>query len=90
MRLRPREVLPINADVETMSAEEIKDFHHDQHGALEIHYYSHILTHAGPFAVQLLTSIVEQLEPLTSERDRARLEVLRRTLTWQQTIGRMK
>ena len=86
----PREVLPINADVETMSDEEVKGFHHDRRGALEIHYYSHILTHAGPFGVQLLTAIVEQLERLTSERERARLEVLRRTLTWQQTIGRMK
>lgn len=86
----PREVLPINADVETMTEDAVKAFHHDRNGALEIHYYAHILTHAGPFAVQLLTEIVEQLERLTSERDRARLEVLRRTLTWQQTIGRMK
>lgn len=86
----PREVLPINADVETMSEDEIRGFHHDRSGTLEIHYYSHILTHAGAFAVQLLTEIVEQLEKLTNDRERARLEVLRRTLTWQQTIGRMK
>jgi hypothetical protein len=86
----PREVVPINAEVETMTEEEIRAFHHDAHGGLEVHYYSHILTHAGPFAVQLLASILEQLEQLTSDRDRARLEVLRRTISWQQTIGRLR
>ena len=40
------------------------------------------MTHAGPFAFQLLSTILEQLEPLTVEREQARLEVLRRTLAW--------
>jgi hypothetical protein len=86
----PREVLPINSEVETMTAEEVRDFHHNAAGRLEIHYYSHITTHAGPFAFQLLATIVEQLEALTTERERARLAVLRRTLAWQQTLGQMK
>jgi hypothetical protein len=86
----PREVLPINADVETMTDDEVRAFHHDERGALEIHYYSHIITHAGPFAFQLLSAIIEQLAPLTTDAERARLEVLRRTLVWQQTVGRMQ
>jgi hypothetical protein len=86
----PREVLPINADVETMSAEEVKAFHHNERGELDLRYYTHITTHAGDFTFQLLSAIVEQLETLTSERERARLQVLRRTLAWQQTIGKMK
>jgi hypothetical protein len=86
----PREVLPINADVETMTDDEVRAFHHNERGALEVHYYSHVTTHAGPFAFQLLSAIVEQLEPLTTERERARLEVLRKTLAWQQTVGKMK
>jgi hypothetical protein len=86
----PREVLPINADVETLGDDEVRAFHHDARGTLELRYYAHVTTHAGPFAYQLLASIVDQLEPLTSERERARLQVLRRTLAWQQTVGGMR
>lgn len=86
----PREVLPINSDVETMAEEEIREFHHDPAGALQMHYYTHITTHTGSFAFQLLSTIVDQLDHLTTERERAKLHVLRRSLAWQQTIGRMK
>lgn len=86
----PREVLPINADVETLSAAEVGAFHRCAQGALELKYYSHVTTHAGYFTFQLLSSIVEQLESLAQERDRARLQVLRKTLAWQQTMANMK
>ena len=86
----PREVLPINTDVETVMDDEVRAFHHNERGALEIHYYSHVMTHAGAFAFQLLSTILEQLEPLTTEREQARLEVLRRALAWQQTVGSMR
>ena len=86
----PREVIPINSDVETMDDDDVHAFHHNRTGAMQVHYYSHITTHAGSFAFQLLTVIVDQLERLTTERERAKLDVLRRTLTWQQTVGRMK
>ncbi|HEX4948710.1 MAG TPA: hypothetical protein VFZ34_18685 [Blastocatellia bacterium] len=86
----PREVLPINANVEQMSDEEIRAFHHTANGAIEVHYYAHITTHAGLFAFALLTEIANQLEALTTESERARLSVLRRTLAWQQTMGRLK
>jgi hypothetical protein len=85
----PREVLPINADVEQMSADEVRAFHHAADGALEFHYYAHVVTHAGLFASPLLEAVVGQLEQLTSEREQARLAVLRRTLAWQQTVGKI-
>ncbi len=86
----PREVLPINANVEQMNAEEIRAFHHTTAGAVEVHYYTHITTHAGNFAFALLTEIANQLESLTTESERARLSVLRRTLAWQQTMGKLR
>lgn len=86
----PREVLPINAEVETMTADEVRAFHQNDSGQTEIHYYPHILTHAGLFAYQLLSTIITQLESLTTGVERARLSVLRRTLAWQQTMERMR
>src|SRR5262249_30602092 len=86
----PRVVLPIHSHVETMSAAEVRAFHHDGNGALRAHYYSHVTTHAGLFAFQLLSAIVDQLDQLANDRDRARLDVLKKTLAWQQTIGKMR
>lgn len=89
----PRVVLPINSHVETMSDAEVRAFHYDGRGAdgaLQAHYYSHVTIHAKQFAFQLLSAIVDQLDRLADERDRARLNVLRRTLTWQRTIGSMR
>jgi hypothetical protein len=88
----PRVVLPINSHVETMSNDEVRAFHYggrDGSGALQTHYYSHVMTHAGLFAFQLLSAIVDQLESLADHQDRARLDVLRKTLAWRQTIGKM-
>jgi hypothetical protein len=85
----PRVVLPINSHVETMSDDEVRAFHYGGSGALRTHYYSHVMTHAGLFAFQLLSAIVDQLERLGDEHDRARLDVLRKTLAWRQTIGKM-
>jgi hypothetical protein len=88
----PRVVLPINSHVETMSDDEVRAFHYgarDGTGALQAHYYSHVMIHAGLFAFQLLSAIVDQLERLADDQDRARLEVLKKTLAWRQTIGKM-
>ncbi len=89
----PRVVLPINSHVETMSDAEVRAFHYDGRGGsggLQAYYYSHVTIHAKQFAFQLLSAIVDQLDQLADERDRARLSVLRRTLTWQRTIGSMR
>jgi hypothetical protein len=86
----PPTVLPINSEVEAMTDEEVRAFHHDRSGSLQIQYFSQIMTHAGAFADQLLRVIADRLEGLTTEKERARLIVLRRSLVWQQTIGRMR
>ena len=85
----PRVVLPINSHVETMSDDEVRAFHYGGNGGLQAHYYSHVMTHAGLFAFQLLSAIVDQLERLADDPDRARLDVLRKTMAWRQTIGKM-
>ena len=86
----PRVVLPINSHIETMTGDEVRAFHVDENGAVQLAYYSHVTTHAGLFAFQLMTAILDQLETLTDERERSRLVVLRKTLLWQQTIGKMR
>ena len=86
----PREVLPLNADVETLSDEEVCAFHHSPGNSLELKYYNHVTTHAGYFTFQLLATIVDQLEELCDERDQARLQVLRKSLAWQQTMATMR
>jgi hypothetical protein len=89
----PRVVLPIHSEVESMMDSEVRAFHYGgsgEGGALQAHYYSHVTIHAGLFAFQLLSAIVEQLDRLANDRDRARLDVLKKTLAWQQTIGRMR
>jgi hypothetical protein len=86
----PPMVLPINSEVEAMTDEEVRTFHHDRSGSLQIQYFSQIMTHAGAFADQLLRVIADRLEGLTTEKERARLIVLRRSLVWQQTVGRMR
>ena len=86
----PRVVLPINSEVETMSDEEVLAFHRDAQGTLQLGYYAQVTTHAGMFAFQVMTAVLDQLGGLCSENDRARLAVLRKSLTWQQTIGMMR
>lgn len=85
----PREVLPVNATVETLDDEKLCAFHHP-HSALELSYYPHVTTHAGYFAFALLNEIADQLERLTDKPNQARLQVLRRSLQWQQTMGTMR
>jgi hypothetical protein len=63
----PREVVPINANVEQMTDDEIRAFHHTSDGAVEVHYYTHVTTHAGNFAFALLNEVANQLEALTTE-----------------------
>jgi hypothetical protein len=86
----PRVVLPINSHVETMDEAAVLVFHHDGNGALHLAYYPHVATHAGQFAFPLLSAIVDQLDRLANDRDRARLSVLKKSLEWQQTIGKMR
>lgn len=82
----PRRVVPAGQDVRTLDGPEIAAFH-SEGGELRIHYFSQIVTHAGQFSVPLLESIIERLGPACADADRKRLQVLRRTLLWQRTVG---
>ena len=84
-------MLPINS-VETMSDDEVRAFHYGRRqGAGRAADALLLARHDArrPFAFQLLSAIVDQLERLADDQDRARLEVLRKTLAWRQTIGKM-
>lgn len=83
----PRMVLPINSQVEAMATDEVREFHLDAAGAVQLGYYAHLTTHARDFAFQLLDAVATQLEQLLDDRERARLSVLRRTLSWQHTVS---
>lgn len=85
----PREVLPVNAVVETLDDNAVRAFHH-RGNALELSYYPHVTTHAGFFAFALLNEIADQLSGLTDEPNQARLQVLRKSLQWQQTMSTMR
>jgi hypothetical protein len=86
----PRSVIPVNQDVYRLSDEEVRKFHTDADGHVQLHYYSQILTHAGPFSVSLIEAIVEQLEGACTPEDRQRLCVLKGALMWQRTVGGMR
>lgn len=86
----PRRVIPVNQDVYRLSDEDVRRFHLDDGGRVQLHYYSQIITHAGPFAVPLIESILEQLEPACAPDERQRLCVLKQALGWQRTMGGMR
>lgn len=86
----PRRVVPVNQDIYRLSDEEVQKFHADAEGRAQLHYYSQIITHAGPFSVPLIEAILEQLEPMCTAEDRQRLCVLRGALMWQRTVGGMR
>jgi hypothetical protein len=86
----PRRVVPVNQDIYRLSDEEVLKFHTDEDGRVQLHYYSQIITHAGPFSVSLIEAILEQLESACAPEDRQRLCVLKGALMWQRTVGGMR
>lgn len=86
----PRRVIPVNQDVYRMPDEEMHKFHRDGDGTVQLHYYSQIIAHAGPFGVPLIEAIIEQLEPACGAQEWQRLCVLKQTLVWQRTVGGMR
>ena len=83
----PRRVIPVNQDIYRLTDEDVKSFHMDAQGHVHLHYYSQIVTHAGPFSASLIEAIIEQLEPACEPEDRQRLCVLKQALVWQRTVG---
>lgn len=86
----PRRIVPAGQEVSSMAPDGVKQFHIDENGSTQLHYYSQIVAHAGNFAVPLLESIIDALLPGCSDADRLRLGLLKQTLTWQRTMGGMR
>jgi hypothetical protein len=86
----PRRVIPVNQEVYRLADEDVLRFHRGTSGGVHLHYYSQIITHAGPFSVPLIEAIIEQLEPACEEEERQRLCVLKQALIWQRTVGGMR
>jgi hypothetical protein len=86
----PRRIVPAGQEVVKLDREYIKRFHMDEKSVMQIHYYSQVVNHAGPIAVSLLESIIDQLTPDCTEADRQRLGVLKQSLGWQRTMGGMR
>ena len=86
----PRRVIPVNQEVYRLADEDMLRFHRGAGAGVHLHYYSQIITHAGPFSVPLIEAIIEQLEPACEEEERQRLCVLKQALIWQRTVGGMR
>jgi hypothetical protein len=86
----PRRVVPVGQDVHALADEEVFAFHQGAGGAVQLHYFSQALAHAGPFALPLVEAVIDKLEPACDPRERQRLCVLRKSLIWQRTLGGMR
>lgn len=83
----PRRIVPAGQEVFGLDPAGIVRFHSDGNGSVRLHYYSHIVAHAGQFALPLLESIIEQLGPEIPDQETRRLAVLKESLAWQRTLG---
>lgn len=86
----PRRVVPVGQEVYGLSEREVFEFHRGEGGAVQIHYFSQALSHAGAFAVPLVESVIAQLEPACEPAERQRLCVLKKSLVWQRTLGQLR
>ncbi len=86
----PREVVPVGCAVHALSSAEMLKFHRAADEALQLHYYSQVMTHAGAFAVSLLEAIIDQLNPHCAPQEKQRLCVLKKSLAWQRTMGALR
>ena len=86
----PRRVIPVGQDVYAMADSEVQEFHRGEDGSVVLSYFSQVVAHAGAFALPVVEAVISQLEPTASAQDRQRLCVLRRSLTWQRTLGQMR
>ncbi|MDX2096746.1 MAG: hypothetical protein SFW36_03140 [Leptolyngbyaceae cyanobacterium bins.59] len=88
----PRAVVPINTGVSTLTREEIHAFHLTKNDRPQFCYYSHLLRCGGTFASDLLQQVLRELTSsgLFAEPDQRALEILRKELSWKQTMGAIR
>jgi len=83
----PRQIIQPGNYVERLSDENVRKFHTDSSGNMQMHYYSQIVANAGNLAVPLLETIIAFLVKSCPAADRKRFELLSQNLKWQRTIG---
>jgi len=83
----PRHVIPAGTEVEFLEDEDVLRFHGLPDGEPKLGYYSRIVSNSGQFAIPLIESVIDLLEPKLDRGAAARLSVLRDSLNWQATIG---
>ncbi len=83
----PRRVIPVGQDVHSLPDEDMRAFHRNDAGRLQLHYYSQAVAHAGAFAGPLIEAIIAQLEIECAPEEQQRLCVLKKSLVWQRTLG---
>jgi hypothetical protein len=86
----PRRVVPVGQEVFSLADADVFGFHKGAGGAVQLHYFSQALAHAGAFAVPLVEAVIEQLEPACEPAERQRLCVLKKSLVWQRTLGQLR
>ena len=86
----PRRIVPPGQEVERLENDEVRKFHSGANEGVHLHYYSQVIAHAGPFAVPLLDSIIDELCVACTDAERQRLQVLKQSLLWQGTFGGMR
>jgi hypothetical protein len=86
----PRRVVPVGQDVLRMTDDEVFAFHSGADGSVRLHYFSTVVSHAGPLAVPLVEAVIAQLEPACGASERQRLCVLKKSLIWQRTLGQLR
>ena len=86
----PRRVVPVGQEVFSLADAEVFEFHRGANGAVQLHYFSQALAHAGAFAVPLVEAVISQLEPACEPAERQRLCVLKKSLVWQRTLGQLR
>lgn len=88
----PRIVVPVNAQVATMTTEEIYHFHLNEQKRPQFCYYGHLLSSGGIFAKSLTQQVLQELidSGLFNGPDLRALQMLCKELSWKQTMAAMR
>jgi hypothetical protein len=86
----PPRIVPVGRAVTKIDKKRVAEFHADESGRIQLHYYPQVISNARQFSIPLLGSIIDQLCESASDEEIQRLRVLRQSLQWQGTFGAIK
>ncbi len=86
----PPKIVAVGKSVKKIDRDQVVRFHRNGNGQVQLHYYTQVISNARQFAIPLLDSIIDQLCEGCSSTEMQRLQVLKRSLSWQGTFGGMK